>query len=78
MNSSGKKNSDAAAGIFPLNTFAYILWQACHKIYAKATVDMKRKAAEKLGEDAKSVFKDDVAFKYADNDEVLKILCGLK
>ena len=48
------------------------------QIYAKATVDMKRKAAEKLGEDAKSVFKDDVAFKYADNDEVLKILCGLK
>ena len=39
---------------------------------------MKRKTAEKLWEDAKSVFKDDVAFKYADNDEVLKILCGLK
>lgn len=48
------------------------------QIYAQATVDMKRKAAEKLGENAKSVFKDDVAFKYADDDDVLKILCGLK
>ena len=48
------------------------------QIYAQATVDMKRKAAQKLGEDAKSVFKEDLAFKYADNDEVLKILCGLK
>ena len=48
------------------------------QIYAQATVDMKRNAAKKLGEDAKSVFKEDVAFKYADNDDVLKILCGLR
>jgi len=47
------------------------------QVYAQATVDMKRKATEKLGEDAKSVFKEDVAFKYSDDDEVLKILCGL-
>ena len=48
------------------------------QIYVQATVSMKRKAAEKLGDDAKSVFKDDVVFKYADNDEVLKTLSGLK
>jgi integrase/recombinase XerD len=39
---------------------------------------MKRKAAEKLALDEKSVFKNDVPFKYADNDEMLKRLCGLK
>jgi hypothetical protein len=39
---------------------------------------MKRKAIEKLSLDEKSVFKNDVPFKYADNDEILKYLCGLK
>lgn len=47
------------------------------QIYAQATLEMKRKAAESLGNDAKSIFKEDQAFKYANNDEVLKILCGL-
>lgn len=48
------------------------------RIYAIATTEMKREAVEKLGLDERSVFKDDVPFKYADNDEMLKYLCGLK
>ena len=39
---------------------------------------MKRDALHKLSESDKSVFKDDVAFKYADNEEMIKRLCGLK
>ena len=39
---------------------------------------MKRKAAEKLSLDEKSVFKNNVPFKYADNDEMLKRFCGLQ
>jgi hypothetical protein len=34
--------------------------------------------AEKLALDEKSFFKNDVPFKYADNDEMLKRLYGLK
>lgn len=48
------------------------------QIYARATDEMKRQAQRKLGEKEASVFKDDVAFKYADNEEVLKKLAGLK
>lgn len=48
------------------------------QVYARATVDMKRKATSKLSEDDKSVFKTDVAFKYLDDEETLKRLCGLK
>lgn len=48
------------------------------RFYAKVTEGMKRDALHKLSESDKSVFKDDVAFKYADNEEVLKRLCGLK
>ncbi|MCL1976450.1 MAG: site-specific integrase [Firmicutes bacterium] len=47
-------------------------------IYASATTEMKRKAVEKLILDNKSVFDKDVIFKYADNDEILKRLYGLK
>ena len=47
-------------------------------IYASATTDMKRKAVEKLALDEKSVFRNDVTFKYADDDEILKLLYGLK
>ncbi len=39
---------------------------------------MKRDALHKLSESDKSVFKDDVAFKYAGNEEMLQRLCGLK
>lgn len=47
------------------------------QVYARATVDMKRKATSKLAEDDKSVFKSDVAFKYSDDEDALKRLCGL-
>ena len=47
------------------------------RIYALATTEMKRKAVEKLASEEKSVFNNDVTFKYADNDEILKRLCGL-
>jgi hypothetical protein len=48
------------------------------QIYASATTEMKRKAVEKLALDESSVFNSDVAFKYADDDETLKRLYGLK
>lgn len=48
------------------------------QIYARATDEMKRQAQRKLGEKEESVFKDDTAFKYADNEAVLKKLAGLK
>ena len=48
------------------------------QIYARATDEMKRQAQRKIGEKEGSVFKDDVAFKYADNEDVLKKLAGLK
>ena len=46
-------------------------------IYAQASIEMKRKAAEKLKEHESSVFKGDAAFKY-DDDETIKKLSGLK
>lgn len=48
------------------------------RFYAKVTEEMKRDAMHKLSESDKSVFKDGIAFKYADNEEMLKRLCGLK
>ena len=48
------------------------------QVYARATVDMKRKAASKLAANESSVFKGDVAFKYSNDEETLKKLCGLK
>lgn len=48
------------------------------RFYAKVTEEMKREALHKLSESDKSVFKEDVAFKYAGDEEVLKRLCGLK
>jgi site-specific recombinase XerD len=47
-------------------------------VYASATTEMKRKAVEKLAMDEKSVFNNDDTFKYADNEDVLKRLYGLK
>lgn len=46
-------------------------------IYAQATTEMKRKASEKANKANSKVFKDEV-FNYADNDEVIKQLYGLK
>jgi site-specific recombinase XerD len=48
------------------------------RFYAKVTEEMKREALHKLSESDKSVFKDDVAFKYAGDEEMLKRLCGLR
>ena len=48
------------------------------QIYARATNEMKRQAQRKLGEKEESVFQDDIAFKYTDNEEILKKLAGLK
>lgn len=47
------------------------------QIYARATVEMKRKASEKLSSGDDLVFKSE-QFKYASDDEILKILYGLK
>ena len=48
------------------------------RFYAKVTEEMKRKALHKLSDSDSSVFKDDVAFKYANDEDVIKRLCGLK
>lgn len=48
------------------------------RIYAKATDEMKRQAQRKLNEAENAVFKEDIAFKYADDEDALKKLCGLK
>ena len=55
-----------------------MLYKASHNIYASATTEMKRKAVEILAVGYKSVFNTDVTFKYADNDDMLKRLYGLK
>jgi len=48
------------------------------QIYAQASIEMKRKAAKKLAASEKSVFAGDVVFKYANDDDVLKKLSGLR
>lgn len=48
------------------------------QIYAQASIEMKRRASEKLSKSDASMLKGDIAFKYADDDEVLKRLSGLK
>lgn len=48
------------------------------QIYARATVEMKRKATAKLSDDNNSVFQNDVAFKYMDDEDAMRRLCGLK
>ena len=39
---------------------------------------MKPEALHKLSDSDGSVFKDDVALKYANDEDVIKRLCGLK
>lgn len=48
------------------------------RIYARATDEMKRQAQRKLNENENAVFKGDIAFKYAGDEDALKKLCGLK
>lgn len=47
------------------------------QIYARATMEMKRQAIQKLSDNPCSVLDNDVAFKYADDTEAMKKLCGL-
>ena len=39
---------------------------------------MKREVLHKLSDSDSSVFKDDVVFKYANDEDTIKRLCGLK
>ena len=48
------------------------------RFYAKVTEEMKREALHKLSDSDSSVFKDDVVFKYANDEDAIKRLCGLK
>lgn len=48
------------------------------RFYAKITEEMKREALHKLSDSDNSVFKDDVVFKYANDEDTIKRLCGLK
>ena len=47
------------------------------RFYAKVTEEMKREALHKLSDSDRSVFKD-VVFKYANDEDAIKRLCGLK
>ena len=46
--------------------------------YAKVTEAMKKEAPHKLSDSDSSVFKDDVVFKYAHDEDTIKRICGLK
>lgn len=48
------------------------------QIYAQASIDMKREASKKLAESDSGILQGDVAFKYAEDDEIIKKLSGLK
>lgn len=48
------------------------------RFYAKVTEEMKREALHKLSDSDSSVFKDNVVFKYANDEDAIKRLCGLK
>ena len=54
-----------------------MLWKACHKIYAHADTEAKRKAIEKaMGEE--NIYPDEIATFELNNEEKLKKLYGLK
>ena len=59
-------------GIIIYHIVVKTLWDA------RATDEMKRQAQRKLEENEDPVFKDNVTFKYADDEEILKKLSGLK
>ena len=48
------------------------------RFYAKVTEAMKMVALHKLGDSDNSIFKNDVIFKYANDEDTIKRLCGLK
>ena len=47
-------------------------------MYAKATDEMKRRAQQKVNEALKEILEEDPVFKYANDEDVLKKLSGLK
>ncbi len=47
------------------------------QVYARATMEMKRQAVQKPGDNTCSVLDNDIALKYADDAEAMKKLCGL-
>ena len=48
------------------------------RIYAKATDEMKRKAQKKVNEALKDIIEEAPIFKYANDEDILKKLSGLK
>ena len=48
------------------------------RFYVKVTEAMKKEAPRKLSDSDSSVFKDDVVFKYANDEDTIIRLCGLK
>ena len=48
------------------------------RFYAKVTEEMKKEALHKLGDSDSSIFKDNVVFKYANDEDMSKQFCGLK
>ena len=48
------------------------------RFYVKVTEAMKREVLHKLSDSDSSVFKDYVVFKYANDEDIIKRLCGLK
>ena len=46
-------------------------------IYAKATIEMKKAARDKVAKNQKSVFHNKEKFKYADDEEILRKQMGL-
>ena len=48
------------------------------RFYAKVTEAMKKEAPHKFSDSDSSVFKDYVVFKYANDEDIIKRLCGLK
>lgn len=48
------------------------------RFYVKVTEAMKKEAPHKLSDSDSSVFKDYVVFKYANDEDIIKRLCGLK
>ena len=47
------------------------------RIYARVTEEMKKEATKALGKSESSVFSDDIEFKYENDEEMLRRLCGL-
>ena len=56
---------------------AWSLADGDNKHLAKATIEMKKAARDRIAHNQKSVFHDREKFKYADDEEILRKLMGL-